>query len=574
MAAIAAGGFHRYFGTGKSLSFVRCTGNETRSSFRMTTFFVSYNRADRQWAEWIAWQLEGAGNKAFIQAWDIRPGSNFVLAMQDVTAKADRTVAVLSPDYVEAKFTQPEWSAAFVQDPTGERGLLVPVRVREVELRGMWVAIVYIDLVGLTEEEAKQALLNGIALGRAKPPVMPTFPGDMTPPTTPARGEPKYPVSGPGPRDPFVNWSVLDAAATDDGGLAFLFRPESTRVTELNAVELSADQRELIDRLSNQATNSFMSGDFQVALFELLIPNRLKEPLTRSTHLRLLVDEQTARYPWELLAEPSQTPGTPNFALRSGLIRSLSMRYLRPRPVEGTSSLSALVIGDPMLHTYPGLPGAEFESVKVSNVLRSQWKKVRTLTGATALGILGALFAEPYKIVHIAARASNVRGHPGLLIGDDIRLTPAEFGQMSVLPDLVFINCGHVGPLGPYPPDEPHGGSLGPFAAAYAVGLISIGVRALIVSGAVVEDASCITFTTALYRALLQGETFGASVQNARLLTHETAVSATTWGAFHCYGDPDFRIVESPMKDGCPLPGELPAPNPALKGTRRKRRSP
>lgn len=118
----------------------------------MTTFFVSYNRADRQWAEWIAWQLEEAGYEALIQVWDIRPGSNFVLAMQDATTKADRTVAVLSPDYVEAKFTQPEWSAAFVQDPTGERGLLVPVRVREVELRGMWVAIVYIDLVGLTQK--------------------------------------------------------------------------------------------------------------------------------------------------------------------------------------------------------------------------------------------------------------------------------------------------------------------------------------------------------------------------------------------------------------------------------------
>jgi hypothetical protein len=41
-------------------------------------FFISYTGRDRQWAEWIAWQLEEAGYTLFIQAWDFRPGSNFV----------------------------------------------------------------------------------------------------------------------------------------------------------------------------------------------------------------------------------------------------------------------------------------------------------------------------------------------------------------------------------------------------------------------------------------------------------------------------------------------------------------
>jgi hypothetical protein len=47
----------------------------------MVDFFISYNRADAQWAEWIAWQLEAAGRTTFLQAWDFRPGSNFVQAM-------------------------------------------------------------------------------------------------------------------------------------------------------------------------------------------------------------------------------------------------------------------------------------------------------------------------------------------------------------------------------------------------------------------------------------------------------------------------------------------------------------
>ncbi|MEM7797396.1 MAG: toll/interleukin-1 receptor domain-containing protein, partial [Cyanobacteria bacterium P01_C01_bin.118] len=32
----------------------------------MTSFFVSYNRADKAWAEWIAWTLEEAGHTAVI----------------------------------------------------------------------------------------------------------------------------------------------------------------------------------------------------------------------------------------------------------------------------------------------------------------------------------------------------------------------------------------------------------------------------------------------------------------------------------------------------------------------------
>jgi hypothetical protein len=48
----------------------------------MKDFFISYNKADRSWAEWIAWQLEEAKYSVVVQAWDFRPGSNFVLEMQ------------------------------------------------------------------------------------------------------------------------------------------------------------------------------------------------------------------------------------------------------------------------------------------------------------------------------------------------------------------------------------------------------------------------------------------------------------------------------------------------------------
>jgi hypothetical protein len=60
-------------------------------------FFISYTAADEPWAKWIAVTLDAAGYTTVLQAWDFRPGSDFVHQMQDATSRAARTVAVLSP---------------------------------------------------------------------------------------------------------------------------------------------------------------------------------------------------------------------------------------------------------------------------------------------------------------------------------------------------------------------------------------------------------------------------------------------------------------------------------------------
>lgn len=143
----------------------------------MKDFFVSYNQADQHWAEWIAWHIEESGLAVILQSWDFRPGSNFALEMHSATQAAQRTIAVLSPDYLNAPFTLAEWAAAFAQDPTARQGKLLPVRVRACDPSGLLKQIIYIDLVGLAEEEAKTKLLNGISLVRAKPYAAPSFPG-------------------------------------------------------------------------------------------------------------------------------------------------------------------------------------------------------------------------------------------------------------------------------------------------------------------------------------------------------------------------------------------------------------
>ncbi|MEM8963820.1 MAG: TIR domain-containing protein [Acidobacteriota bacterium] len=143
-------------------------------------FFISYNSADQEWAEWIAWQLEAEGYSVTIQSWDSRPGMNPVLQM-DRGLHADRTLLVLSPHSLDSQFVRLEWSAVLARDPEGWGRRLIPVRVAPCEPHGLLGTRIYIDLVGVDNaEEARRLLLQGLQ-PRDKPIREPGYPGHAGP---------------------------------------------------------------------------------------------------------------------------------------------------------------------------------------------------------------------------------------------------------------------------------------------------------------------------------------------------------------------------------------------------------
>ena len=148
------------------------------------TIFVSYNKADRAWAEWIAWTLEEDGFEARIQAWDFR--GNFILEMDRAVKEAEQTVVVLSQDYLDAEYTHPEWAAAFAKDPKSEKNKLIPVRVGDVTPTGLLAQIVYADFIGKDEDDAKNLLISRVRGLRGKPAVKPSFPGKLAHQAKPA----------------------------------------------------------------------------------------------------------------------------------------------------------------------------------------------------------------------------------------------------------------------------------------------------------------------------------------------------------------------------------------------------
>lgn len=155
-------------------------------NFVKKDFFISFNKADKGWADWIAFQLDEHGYSITYQNWDWGPGSDFVLEMQKAAQECERTLIVLSPSYLSSLYTQPEWSQAFARDPTGDKRLLVPVRVEKCELTGFFSTRVYIDFLEPPPDEQTtrrdhllEKLLDGIKLKRNKPSEEPPLPGEQ-----------------------------------------------------------------------------------------------------------------------------------------------------------------------------------------------------------------------------------------------------------------------------------------------------------------------------------------------------------------------------------------------------------
>src|SRR3954453_22138350 len=92
------------------------------------------------------------------------PGSNWKLLMHRAVRHAERTIAVLSADYLQnSEFGAAEWAAAFRADPRGLAGRLIPVRVEDCAGDGLLAGIVHTDLFGLSAEAARARLLETVA---------------------------------------------------------------------------------------------------------------------------------------------------------------------------------------------------------------------------------------------------------------------------------------------------------------------------------------------------------------------------------------------------------------------------
>jgi pimeloyl-ACP methyl ester carboxylesterase/tetratricopeptide (TPR) repeat protein len=376
-------------------------------------------------------------------------------------------------------------------------------------------------------------------------------------------------------------WHRLQITAKADGSLSFNMLTDRARAE----MTLQRTQRSLVEKfVKRQIATTASDQDIAVTLFELLVPNRLKDQAPEGRDLVLVLDAAAAAYPWELLqdgaadAEGRSADGADPFrlriALRAGLIRQLQTEAFRESVINATGDY-ALVIGDPQADpaTFPELVGAQQEARTVAQALRENLAARRSQEGndqdlVTLLvrpadhEVVVALFKRAYRIVHLAGHGVVDYEIPltdeeqqratagqrverqrvtGMALGKGVFLTPAEIAQMRRVPELVFVNCCHLGEIKDVEAAPTRDRHL--LAANIATELIRIGVKAVVAAGWAVDDNAAELFARTFYEHILSGVTFGRAVYLARCAAAKEFPQSNTWGAYQCYGDPAFRLA-------------------------------
>ncbi len=310
-------------------------------------------------------------------------------------------------------------------------------------------------------------------------------------------------------------------------------------------------QPQLVERMvARQMQVMSHDPDFSRTLFQLLVPHDFKDAARQLQQMVFVLDHATANLPWELMAA-DDTP----LAVSTAMVRQLATASYRTR-VNPSMERRAYVVGNPSTEGIDGvfatgaagglddLPAAEQEANAVIEVLARQGFEVERAVGAgeRALDVMNRLYRRPYRIVHIAGHGVydecgiDGRERSGVALSDGLLVTAAEIDAMETVPELVFLNCCHLGRIdrGPI--------AFNKLAVSVARQLIDIGVRAVVVAGWAVEDAPARHFAEVFYDRLLAGNRpFGDAVFAARCATWERYPASITWGAYQAWGDPSWR---------------------------------
>jgi hypothetical protein len=247
------------------------------------------------------------------------------------------------------------------------------------------------------------------------------------------------------------------------------------------------------------------------------------------------------------------------------MVRQLRTPVFRSQPAHPQRA-TALVVGNPRVGSpeFPDLPGASAEARTVAQILRARGMGVTEAIGQDAERVLGALHQDAWRVLHLAghgvheyALTSRDDAAPqkvsGMVIGEGVFLTPGDVAQMREVPELVFLNCCHLGSVAAAAGE---GSDRVALAANLAVQFIEMGVRAVVAAGWAVDDAAARDFAAHFYERMLAGEGFGEAVRSAREHIWDRYPDANTWGAYQCYGEPAFRLNPS-------IETYRPAPPPA-----------
>jgi tetratricopeptide (TPR) repeat protein len=128
----------------------------TSGTSRVADIFISYTSSDRDWAFWIAKELEALGHVPHVHAWEIKGGDDIYAWMQQRHDAADHVLCLVSDEYLKAPYSTLERNAAIWQAAAQRPGFVLFVAVQPARLPTLIDHYRRCELYGVPDDEARQ----------------------------------------------------------------------------------------------------------------------------------------------------------------------------------------------------------------------------------------------------------------------------------------------------------------------------------------------------------------------------------------------------------------------------------
>ena len=143
----------------------------------MADIFVSYTSSDRDWAFWIAKELEALGHSPHIHEWEIKGGDDIYAWMEQRHDAADHVLCLISDEYLKAPYSTLERNAAQWQAAGKRPGFVLFVAVKPCKLPTLADHIRRCEIFGVPEDAARVRFRE--FMQKREAPAAAAFPGKV-----------------------------------------------------------------------------------------------------------------------------------------------------------------------------------------------------------------------------------------------------------------------------------------------------------------------------------------------------------------------------------------------------------
>jgi tetratricopeptide (TPR) repeat protein len=143
----------------------------------MADIFVSYTSSDRDWAFWIAKELQALDHTPHVHEWEIEGGADIYAWMQTRVDAADHVLCVISDDYLKAPYSTLERNAALWQAAAKRPGFVLLVAVKPCTIPALSDHIRRCELFGVPEDAARIRFRE--FMSKREAPAAASFPGKL-----------------------------------------------------------------------------------------------------------------------------------------------------------------------------------------------------------------------------------------------------------------------------------------------------------------------------------------------------------------------------------------------------------